>query len=709
MLKAKNIDRRAGDAHRDAGEWALAAEAYHRHLSQRPNDVAIWVQLGHVQKEALRLDEAEAAYRRATAADPQAPDPLLHLAHLLKRRGKLDEAFQAFRHLLKLRPDADTFDNVQTLGAMRKRQGTIVAGGTAMLFVLQDYFSSFDAHATTTGIQRVQAGIIRAALTDPALEKFFLLNDGDDNGTPRFLALDPEALREILDYTGSDVVDQQVLRSMLLDARLMALPIAPGPGSLIVILGAFWGLGNGVERYLAACRQGARLAVYIYDLIPITHPEYCDVNLSNAFWRGLGELLHVVDIVLTISEHTRRELQRFIDNHGARQVPIISVPLAHSLSGRILSTALALPRTLAHLRNERRYAAYVSTIEGRKNHLYVVRAWQRLIEQGVAVPDLVFVGRKGWKIDELMTLLEQTRYLDGRVHIVYGLSDTEVDAVYSNALFTVFTSVVEGWGLPIGESLTHGVPCVGSRSASIPEVGGDFVDYIDITDLDDGVRVFRRLIEDQRYLTARRAQIRASFIPRTWAKVGADFISKLRAAVPDLPARHRIVPVSLVEGDPFHPSRMLGAAQPVEGYFARPLGLMLADSFYEADANCAWMRGEIGTLRFGVTFGAGERFVVLLALEAAPWAVGRRCSVEFIGDPVDQRRWMILAQGVNFIRLEGTLPADGICALAIIYEGSAECPPGDNRRFAIGLQSLGYCRLEQTSMRLELRDRIVFS
>jgi glycosyltransferase involved in cell wall biosynthesis len=73
------------------------------------------------------------------------------------------------------------------------------------------------------------------------------------------------------------------------------------------------------------------------------------------------------------------------------------------------------------------------------------------------------------------------------------------------ACFTVFPSLCEGWGLPIAESLAHGKFFVASNRTSIPEVGGDLIDYFDPSDDDDALAKIERLLFEPGYLAAREA------------------------------------------------------------------------------------------------------------------------------------------------------------------------------------------------------------
>ena len=87
--------RTLGNRARDAGQFAQAAAHYRQHLGERPDDFAIWVQLGHMLTQLGEYEAADGAYRNAEALDPQDADLLLCWGHSRHRAGDLDRA----RHL----------------------------------------------------------------------------------------------------------------------------------------------------------------------------------------------------------------------------------------------------------------------------------------------------------------------------------------------------------------------------------------------------------------------------------------------------------------------------------------------------------------------------------------------------------------------------------------------------------------------------------
>lgn len=80
--------------------------------------------------------------------------------------------------------------------------------------------------------------------------------------------------------------------------------------------------------------------------------------------------------------------------------------------------------------------------------------------------DLVLVGRKGWKMDEIIENYNSKE----RIHITGFVEDEHISTIYKNALCFIFPSLYEGFGLPPIEALTLGTPVIASNAASMPEI-----------------------------------------------------------------------------------------------------------------------------------------------------------------------------------------------------------------------------------------------
>jgi glycosyltransferase involved in cell wall biosynthesis len=296
------------------------------------------------------------------------------------------------------------------------------------------------------------------------------------------------------------------------------------PGDIVISLGASWGLPNYAKHIAAAkARYGIRFVVLVYDMIPIENEPLVEKRHARQFRRWLEEIVPNADAILTISEYSRHALLEFAAAAGWPAPCVHVVRLGGGLSPRPTSSGrgeICLPG---------RYVLFVSTIEIRKNHGLLVRVWRRLIARygADAVPVLIFAGQIGWMVDDLLADLAVSGYLSGKIEHRRGLSDEELDEAYRGCLFTVFPSLCEGWGLPIAESLAHGKLCVASNRTSIPEVGGDLIDYFDPSNDDDALAKIERLLFEPGYMAAREARLRAEYRPGTWADCARSLMLKL--------------------------------------------------------------------------------------------------------------------------------------------------------------------------------------
>ena len=301
------------------------------------------------------------------------------------------------------------------------------------------------------------------------------------------------------------------------------------PGDIVISPGAAWGL-PGYAKHMAAAkaRYGIRLAVFVHDMIPIENGALVERRHAIQFRKWLQETLPNADAILTASKHSRNALIDFAAASGWTVPHVEVVRFGGGFSPQPMvggAREIRLPRP---------YVLFVSTIEIRKNHKLLVRVWRRLLARhgADAVPVLIFAGQVGWMVDDLFADLAASGYLGGKIEHRPGLSDKELAEAYRGCLFTIFPSLCEGWGLPIAESLAHGKFCVASNRTSIPEVGGDLIDYFDPSDDEDALAKVERLLFEPGYLAAREARLRTEYRPWTWADCVHSVVRKLDPQAP---------------------------------------------------------------------------------------------------------------------------------------------------------------------------------
>ncbi|HKM61126.1 MAG TPA: glycosyltransferase family 1 protein [Acidisphaera sp.] len=251
-------------------------------------------------------------------------------------------------------------------------------------------------------------------------------------------------------------------------------PLKLGPQTTILSAGADWQQEDGGTIATLKRRFGFRYAVLCYDLIPTTHPQFYlpkDVVHFRAHWR---RTFAMADAVLFTAEAIAADARRFCAANGIPLPPSAIVPLGFDPPPR--GPVPPLPKPLQH----GRYALFVSTIEPRKGHAMLLRVWRRLLQAGLPQQHdfhLVFVGRPGWMVDDL---LPDIRATDRVVHL--RPTGPVLHALYAGAAFCLYPSAYEGYGLPLVESFSHGRAIIASTGGAIPEVAANLAPCLDAAD-----------------------------------------------------------------------------------------------------------------------------------------------------------------------------------------------------------------------------------
>lgn len=301
-------------------------------------------------------------------------------------------------------------------------------------------------------------------------------------------------------------------------------------GDTLLVLGAPWNR----ERYSDLARwlrdeRRMRFGVLVHDLVPVRHPEWCHRGVPRMFREWYADVLPFCDVVFANSRHTAADVEAWTRETGIvlnGAVQVLPIGSGFGAAGRETpgSPMPGLPAPGS-------YVLFVSTMEARKNHALLFRVWSLLlaaVAEGTraaeSVPDLVFAGRIGWLVADLLAQLDNTKWLGGRVRFVADPDDAELRALYAGCLFTVFPSWHEGWGLPVTESLALGKPCLSSNAASLPEAGGPLCRYFDPGNVGSAYAAVAALLDDPAGLAAWEAEVRAGFVPTAWTRTAGALL-----------------------------------------------------------------------------------------------------------------------------------------------------------------------------------------
>jgi glycosyltransferase involved in cell wall biosynthesis len=298
-------------------------------------------------------------------------------------------------------------------------------------------------------------------------------------------------------------------------------------GDILLALGSPWSHPDYAQMIRPQRARGLRFGLLIYDLVPIRRPEWCGRGLVRLFRAWFDSTLPLCDQVFAISHATATDVESFARERGIKlKNPIVPIPIGTSFgAARGRAAAVRTPR----LPTPGSYALIVSTIEARKNHQLLFRVWRRMLEEmpEQSIPTLVFAGRIGWLVDDLMRQIANTNNLNGKLVLIENPTDSELLALYEGCRFTMFPSFFEGWGLPVTESLALGKPCLTSDRTSLPEAGGKLTRRFDPDNLHDAYRAIREVVDDPAGLARWEVQVRREFKPVPWSATVDALLSAL--------------------------------------------------------------------------------------------------------------------------------------------------------------------------------------
>jgi glycosyltransferase involved in cell wall biosynthesis len=267
---------------------------------------------------------------------------------------------------------------------------------------------------------------------------------------------------------------------------------------------------------------GLKVLLMCYDIIPIRLPHLCVAEVAAKFSSYFLDVARCADQIVCISDYSRADLRRFLEEAGV-PVPALSVV---RLGCEIASANTAAPSAEVAEVLGQRFILFVSTIERRKNHETLYRAYTRLVDVGMPdLPLLVFVGMAGWGMDDLMSDLALDPRIRPYLRMLHHVSDGDLARLYQHSYFTVYPSLYEGWGLPVAESLAYGKFCLASSAASIPEAGGDLVDYVDPWNVPLWAERLRWYIAHPDEVARREVAICAQYQPARWQDTGAALVA----------------------------------------------------------------------------------------------------------------------------------------------------------------------------------------
>lgn len=264
---------------------------------------------------------------------------------------------------------------------------------------------------------------------------------------------------------------------------------------------------HGLDFVLPPLSKKTRKIVTVYDLAFLEHPETAFPTVATYLNKVVPEAVEQADVVAAISQATKQSLMTHYHTPAEK---IVVIPCGVGPQFQRVTDLVALEAVRSKFALHQPFIFSVGTLEPRKNHIGLIRAFHEVQQKKPSPLLLAIAGGKGWMYEETQELVKALK-LEEQVRFLGRISEQELITLYSLAEMFAYPSFFEGFGIPPLEAMACGVPVITSTTSSLPEVAGDAALLVDPHDSHAIADAISRLAEDE--------QLRADLCQRGYKQI----------------------------------------------------------------------------------------------------------------------------------------------------------------------------------------------
>lgn len=235
-------------------------------------------------------------------------------------------------------------------------------------------------------------------------------------------------------------------------------------------------IGTPEQRKMKADGKGCKYIVTVHDLIFIHTPQYyhwIDRQIYNFKFR---RACRCADRVIAVSEYTKQEIMHYY------HTPESKIDVVYQGCDPVFSQEIEagkLQEVKARYQLPDKFVLYVGSIEERKNLMLVAKAMAKLNRR--AAIHVVAVGRRTAYVDKIQDFLK-AQGIEHLFHFYHQVPYADLPSFYKWASTFAYPSRIEGFGIPLLEAISSGVPAIGCTGSCLEEAGGPNSIYVNPDD-----------------------------------------------------------------------------------------------------------------------------------------------------------------------------------------------------------------------------------
>jgi glycosyltransferase involved in cell wall biosynthesis len=232
--------------------------------------------------------------------------------------------------------------------------------------------------------------------------------------------------------------------------------------------------------------------VTVHDLIFMRYPQFYNAVDVAIYTRKVKLACEKADRVIAISQQTADDIKDLLKISDPTKIEVVYQGCHPIFKKEINASQFDSVKKKYGLPGQ--FILNVGTVEERKNLLLVIKALSLL--QDVEKLPLVVVGRHGPYYHKVMEEI-QKHGMTSKVLFLDNVEFRDLPAIYRQARLFVYPSLFEGFGIPLIEAITSGIPLITSKGSCFQEAAGEGGVYVDSSDAETLAKEIKVLLSDE--------------------------------------------------------------------------------------------------------------------------------------------------------------------------------------------------------------------